>query len=78
MPGDYNDRTPERRKRGWPQGALKQATERTDGDREKKVTFVTGGQPVKRKPGRPKGSNTTTKDKTTITDRSMTFVKMTR
>ena len=48
LPGDNNDRTPERGKRGWPQGARKQATERTDGDKEKEVTFVTGKQPEKR------------------------------
>ena len=51
-PGDDNDTTPKRRNRGWPQSALKQATKRTDGDREKKVTFVTDRQPEKR----PKGS----------------------
>ena len=64
-PGDDNDTTPKRRHRGWPQSALKQATRRTDGDREKKVTFVTDGQPerrpTKKEPvtkgtNRPKGS----------------------
>ena len=48
LPEDNKDRAPERGKRGWPQSALKQATKRTDGDREKKVTFVTDGQPERR------------------------------
>ncbi len=64
-PGDDNDTTPKRRNRGWPQSALIQATKRTDGDREKNVTFVTDRQPEKRPTkkepvtkgtGRPKGS----------------------
>ena len=84
LPGDDNDRTPEKRKRGRPKSALKQARERTGENREKKVTFVTDKQPeerpteeeepVKRKPGRPKGSKTTTTDKTT-TVRSRTFTR---
>ena len=48
LPGGDNDRTPDKRKRGQPQNALKQATERTDGDKEEKVTFVTDRQPEKR------------------------------
>ena len=85
LPGDNNDRTPGRRKRGWPQGALKQAKEKDEKSKEKKVTFVTDKQseespteeeePVKRKPGRPKGSRTTTKDKPTITTRIFTRSK---
>ena len=64
-PGDDNDTTPKRRHRGWPQSALKQATKRTDGDKEKTVTFVTDRQPetrpIKKEPvtentSRPKGS----------------------
>ena len=64
---------------------MKQATERTDENKEKKVTFVTNTtdkhpeerptkeeEPVTRKLGRPKGSKTTTKDKTTITTRLFT------
>ena len=43
-PGDDNDTTPKRRHRGWPQSALKQAKEKDEKSKEKKVTFVTAKQ----------------------------------
>ena len=88
LPGDENDRTPEKRKRGRPKSALKQAKERNEKNEGNKVTFVTDkqpeerpkeeGEPVTRKPGRPKGSKTTTTDKTpTVRSRIFTRSKKT-
>ena len=84
LPGDESDKTPEKKKRGRPKGALKQAKEKTGESEEKKVTFVTDKQPdegpseeeepVTKKPGRPRGSKTTTKDRMT-TVRSRIFTR---
>ena len=86
LPGDDSDRTPEKKKRGRPKSALKQATERNEAREGNRVTFATDKQseeprkdkeePVTRKPGRSKGSRTTTTDKTTtVTSRIFTRSK---
>ena len=41
LPGDEDDRTPEKRKQGRPKGALKQAKEKAgEGEEKQKVKFV--------------------------------------
>ena len=86
LPGDEDDRTPEKRRRGRPKSALKQVKE-TDGvsEERKKVAFATNEkpeespendeEPVRRRPGRPRGSKTDTTDKTMVKTRVFTRSK---